>query len=207
MLGFNRFALGSNHVDPCFFGTNLFGANHSLTHLNHFCTATLIRSNVSCSILFNPTCGNVPVTAAATMTLTSRRSASGPCYFGHGRTGGRNRNNGLINDTLRNHVVLISSIVATKATVHRSVRVVRTGNTSLTNILITVSHRRGNGNRLSTVRRMRHSFNYSVVSVMDLASLVSFLRRGNNGTRRLRSMGTCHTRFNVWFRVTWYVGG
>lgn len=197
-MGFNRFALGSKHGDPCFFGTKLFGAKHSLTLLNHFCTRTLISSNVRFSLLFNPTCGKVPVTAAATITLTRRRSLSLPCYFGHGRTGSRNRNNGLINDTLRKHMVLMSSIVATKATVHRSVRVVRTGNTALTNILVSLSHRRQKHDRVSTVRRIRHSCGYGIVSVVALGSLVTCLRRGPRVTRRLTTIGTCHRRFNIW---------
>lgn len=207
ILGFNSFIAGDKEGAPFFMGANFCEANTRLHHLNRCCTRTIGDGfNLSFSILFKPTCGNVPLSITTAVTVDRGCNRSVHCYSGEGRIGSRNSGNVLLNDPVgsNSEIIVVRSIAATNASVRRALPVVGTRNSmGPVNLIISISHVRHNGNAGDTLSRVRRGCNLGAATVMAVTRIIRRLCGGRCGNGIVVSSGlgttvsTCCRRCNI----------
>jgi orotate phosphoribosyltransferase len=179
VLKFGEFQLKSGRISPYFFNTGLFNTGAQLDKLGQFYAQTLINANVAVDVLYGPAYKGIPLVSTTSIAY-SRLNKDIPFAFNRKEAKDHGEGGTLVGAPLKGRVVIIDDVISAGTSVRESVDIIRHSGASPAAVLIALDRmeRAGTATEIaesSAVQNVEKEFGMPVVSIANLANLMSFL--------------------------------
>jgi orotate phosphoribosyltransferase len=184
VLAFGEFKTKAGRLSPYFFNAGGFNDGALLKVLGEFYAKALINSGLEFDMLFGPAYKGITLAATTAVALASMGKAV-PFCFNRKEAKDHGEGGSLVGAPLKGRVVIIDDVISAGTSVRESVDIIRQVGATPSAVLIALDRmeRSGNANEVgdsSAVQNVEKEFGIPVVSIANLASLMSFLESSKN---------------------------
>ena len=184
VLAFGEFTTKAGRVSPYFFNAGGFNDGSLLKSLGEFYAKALLNSGIEFDMLFGPAYKGITLAATTAIALAAMGR---PVPFCFNRKEAKDHGEGgvLVGAPLKGKVVIIDDVISAGTSVRESVNIIRSAGATPGMVLIALDRmeRAGNASEIadsSAVQNVEKEFGMPVVSIADLASLMSFLEESKD---------------------------
>lgn len=184
VLAFGEFKTKAGRLSPYFFNAGGFNDGALLKNLGEFYAKALINSGLEFDMLFGPAYKGITLAATTAVALASMGKAV-PFCFNRKEAKDHGEGGSLVGAPLKGRVVIIDDVISAGTSVRESVEIIRQAGATPSVILIALDRMERSGNATevgesSAVQNVEKEFGMPVVSIANLASLMSFLESSKN---------------------------
>jgi orotate phosphoribosyltransferase len=179
VLAFGEFKTKAGRLSPYFFNAGGFNDGALLKVLGEFYAKALINSGLQFDMLFGPAYKGITLAATTAVALASMGKAV-PFCFNRKEAKDHGEGGSLVGAPLKGRVVIIDDVISAGTSVRESVEIIRQAGATPSAVLIALDRMERSGNATdvgdsSAVQNVEKEFGMPVVSIANLASLMSFL--------------------------------
>ena len=179
VLAFGEFKTKAGRLSPYFFNAGGFNDGALLKALGEFYAKALINSGLEFDMLFGPAYKGITLAATTAVALASMGKAV-PFCFNRKEAKDHGEGGSLVGAPLKGRVVIIDDVISAGTSVRESVEIIRQAGATPSAVLIALDRMERSGNATdvgdsSAVQNVEKEFGMPVVSIANLASLMSFL--------------------------------
>jgi orotate phosphoribosyltransferase len=179
VLAFGEFKTKAGRLSPYFFNAGGFNDGALLKALGEFYAKALINSGLEFDMLFGPAYKGITLAATTAVALASMGKAV-PFCFNRKEAKDHGEGGSLVGAPLKGRVVIIDDVISAGTSVRESVEIIRQAGATPSAVLIALDRMERSGNATevgdsSAVQNVEKEFGVPVVSIANLASLMSFL--------------------------------
>jgi orotate phosphoribosyltransferase len=184
VLAFGEFKTKAGRLSPYFFNAGGFNDGALLKNLGEFYAKALINSGLEFDMLFGPAYKGITLAATTAVALASMGKAV-PFCFNRKEAKDHGEGGSLVGAPLKGRVVIIDDVISAGTSVRESVEIIRQAGATPSVVLIALDRMERSGNATeigdsSAVQNVEKEFGMPVVSIANLASLMSFLEASKN---------------------------
>jgi orotate phosphoribosyltransferase len=184
VLAFGEFKTKAGRLSPYFFNAGGFNDGALLKNLGEFYAKALINSGLEFDMLFGPAYKGITLAATTAVALASMGKAV-PFCFNRKEAKDHGEGGSLVGAPLKGRVVIIDDVISAGTSVRESVEIIRQAGATPSVVLIALDRMERSGNATeigdsSAVQNVEKEFGMPVVSIANLASLMSFLESSKN---------------------------
>jgi len=184
VLAFGEFKTKAGRLSPYFFNAGRFNDGALLKNLGEFYAKALINSGLEFDMLFGPAYKGITLAATTAVALASMGKAV-PFCFNRKEAKDHGEGGSLVGAPLKGRVVIIDDVISAGTSVRESVEIIRQAGATPSVVLIALDRMERSGNATevgesSAVQNVEKEFGMPVVSIANLASLMSFLESSKN---------------------------
>lgn len=184
VLAFGEFTTKAGRLSPYFFNAGGFNDGALLKALGEFYAKALINSGMEFDMLFGPAYKGITLAATTAIALAAMGR---PVPFCFNRKEAKDHGEGgtLVGAPLKGKVVIIDDVISAGTSVRESVNIIRAAGATPSMVLIALDRmeRAGTAAEIadsSAVQNVEKEFGMPVVSIANLASLMSFLQESQD---------------------------
>ena len=184
VLAFGEFTTKAGRLSPYFFNAGGFNDGALLKALGEFYAKALINSGIEFDMLFGPAYKGITLAATTAIALAAMGR---PVPFCFNRKEAKDHGEGgtLVGAPLKGKVVIIDDVISAGTSVRESVNIIRAAGATPSMVLIALDRmeRAGTAAEIadsSAVQNVEKEFGMPVVSIANLASLMSFLQESQD---------------------------
>lgn len=179
VLAFGEFKTKAGRLSPYFFNAGGFNDGALLKALGEFYAKALINSGFEFDMLFGPAYKGITLAATTAVALASMGKAV-PFCFNRKEAKDHGEGGSLVGAPLKGRVVIIDDVISAGTSVRESVEIIRQTGATPSAVLIALDRMERSGNATdvgdsSAVQNVEKEFGMPVISIANLASLMSFL--------------------------------
>jgi len=184
VLAFGEFKTKAGRLSPYFFNAGGFNDGALLKNLGEFYAKALINSGLEFDMLFGPAYKGITLAATTAVALASMGKAV-PFCFNRKEAKDHGEGGSLVGAPLKGRVVIIDDVISAGTSVRESVEIIRQAGATPSVVLIALDRMERSGNATeigdsTAVQNVEKEFGMPVVSIANLASLMSFLESSKN---------------------------
>ena len=175
-LKFGEFTLKSGRVSPYFFNAGLFCRGASIAQLGRCYAAALTDSQVKFDMIFGPAYKGIPLVTTVASALADHHNLDVPfCYDrkevkDHGE-GGR-----LVGAEVDGNVVIIDDVITAGTAIRGAIETIQQEGATPSAIIVGLNRQERGQGELSAIQELEHEINIPVLSIINLAHIIQYLR-------------------------------
>ena len=184
VLAFGEFTTKAGRLSPYFFNAGGFNDGALLKALGEFYAQALINSGIEFDMLFGPAYKGITLAATTSIALAAMGR---PVPFCFNRKEAKDHGEGgtLVGAPLKGKVVIIDDVISAGTSVRESVQIIKAAGATPGVVLIALDRmeRAGTATEIadsSAVQNVEKEFGMPVISIANLASLMSFLQESKD---------------------------
>ncbi len=184
VLAFGEFTTKAGRLSPYFFNAGGFNDGALLKALGEFYAKALINSGIEFDMLFGPAYKGITLAATTAIALAAMGR---PVPFCFNRKEAKDHGEGgtLVGAPLKGKVVVIDDVISAGTSVRESVQIIKAAGATPGMVLIALDRMERAGTAVeiadsSAVQNVEKEFGMPVVSIANLASLMSFLQESKD---------------------------
>jgi len=184
VLAFGEFTTKAGRLSPYFFNAGGFNDGALLKALGEFYAKALINSGIEFDMLFGPAYKGITLAATTAIALAAMGR---PVPFCFNRKEAKDHGEGgtLVGAPLKGKVVIIDDVISAGTSVRESVNIIKAAGATPGMVLIALDRmeRAGTATEIgnsSAVQNVEKEFGMPVISIANLASLMSFLQESQD---------------------------
>lgn len=203
VLAFGEFTTKAGRLSPYFFNAGGFNDGALLKALGEFYAKALINSGIEFDMLFGPAYKGITLAATTAIALAAMGR---PVPFCFNRKEAKDHGEGgmLVGAPLKGKVVIIDDVISAGTSVRESVNIIKAAGATPGMVLIALDRmeRAGTATEIadsSAVQNVEKEFGMPVVSIANLASLMSFLQESQDPSlqKYLRAVKAYRDKYGV----------
>lgn len=178
VLRFGEFKLKSGRMSPYFFNMGNFKSGQDMLDVAESYARTILERAPEFDVIFGPAYKGIPLAAAVAAALAAHgRNVE----FAYNRKEAKDHGEGgcIVGSALKDKRVLVIDDVITAGTATReSVGIIEKEGGKVVGLVIALNRQeKGNDSDLSAVQQIEKDYNFPVVSIVDLNSLINYLNQ------------------------------
>ena len=179
VLRFGEFKLKSGRMSPYFFNMGNFKSGQDMLDVAESYARTILERAPEFDVIFGPAYKGIPLAAAVAAALAAHgRNVE----FAYNRKEAKDHGEGgcIVGSALKDKRVLVIDDVITAGTaIRESVGIIEKEGGKVVGLVIALNRQeKGNDSDLSAVQQIEKDYNFPVVSIVDLNSLINYLNQG-----------------------------
>ena len=174
VLRFGEFKTKAGRLSPYFFNSGLFNDGASLHKLAQFYAKAILASGVEFDLIFGPAYKGIPLAAAVAIALADA-GRNTPYCFNRKEAKDHGEGGNTVGAPLQGNVLIIDDVISAGTSVRESVDLIKSSGAHPCGVVIALDRMERGTGELSAVQEVERSYDIPVVSVADLASILSYL--------------------------------
>lgn len=175
VLRFGQFTLKSGRTSPYFFNAGLFNTGGDLAKLGRFYAAALADSGVDYDLLFGPAYKGIPIATTTAVALADHHDIDMPYCFNRKEAKTHGEGGNLVGSALEGKVMLVDDVITAGTAIRESMEIIKANGAELSGVLIALDRQEKGKGELSAIQEVERDFGTSVISIITLADLISYL--------------------------------
>lgn len=197
VLKFGEFTLKSGRKSPYFFNAGLFNKTSDLAMLGHFYAKALVDSNVEYDTLFGPAYKGIPIVSATSVQLYEKYNIDKPWSCNRKEVKDHGEGGNIIGSPLVGKVMLVDDVITAGTAIRESMNLIKACNADLAGVLIALDRQEKGKSDLSAIQEVERDFGCSVISIITLKDLISYLECMPNLKDNLESMKEYRNKYGI----------
>jgi orotate phosphoribosyltransferase len=196
-LRFGSFTLKSGRVSPYFFNSGQFNTGARLAQLGKFYAAALVDAGVAFDVLYGPAYKGIPLVSAVAVALAEHFRRDVPYVFNRKEAKDHGEGGTLVGAELRGRAWIVDDVISAGTSVRESIDVIRAAGAVAAGVAIALDRQeRGQGTR-SAVQDVEHDLGLRVVSIVNLETLLAYLKQKEGAAENLRAVSAYRAQYGV----------
>ena len=175
VLRFGTFTLKSGRTSPYFFNSGLFNTGTALAGLGRYYAQAVINSGIDFDILFGPAYKGIPLVASTAVALSNHHSRDFPYVFNRKEAKDHGEKGKLIGAPLKGRVLIIDDVITAGSAIREVMSIIDESDAEAAGVVIALDREERGTGELSAIREIELEYGVSVISVVKLSHLVSYL--------------------------------
>jgi len=175
VLKFGEFTLKSGRVSPYFFNAGLFNTGRDLARLGRFYAAALQDSDIDYDLLFGPAYKGIPIATTTAVALSNDYDLDLPYCFNRKEAKTHGEGGSLVGSELTGKVMLVDDVITAGTAIRESMDIINAHNAELAGVLIALDRQEKGKAELSAIQEVERDYDAKVISIVQLADVVSYL--------------------------------
>ena len=179
VLSFGEFKTKAGRLSPYFFNAGEFNDGARLSALGRYYSKALQESNLQFDMLYGPAYKGITLAAATAIALADD-GINVPYAYNRKEAKDHGEGGVLVGAPVKGRVVIIDDVISAGTSVRESVELIRNAGAEPAAVLIALDRMERSGNAVdigdkSAVQAVEQEFGLPVISIANLAGLMSFL--------------------------------
>jgi len=197
VLKFGEFQLKSGRISPYFFNAGNFNTGLALSRLGKFYAQALVASNLSYDLLFGPAYKGIPLVAATAVALATEHHLDVPYVFNRKETKTHGEGGLLIGAELVGRAVIVDDVITAGTAIREVMGIIENSPATVQGVLIAIDRQEKGVADMSAIQEVEHDYGLSVVSVVKLEDIVTFLEQNGGYARELELISDYRAEYGV----------
>lgn len=197
VLKFGEFTLKSGRVSPYFFNAGLFNTGLDLARLGRFYAAALQDSNIDYDLLFGPAYKGIPIATTTAVALANDYDLDLPYCFNRKEAKTHGEGGSLVGADLKGKVMLVDDVITAGTAIRESMDIINAHNAQLAGVLIALDRQEKGKGELSAIQEVERDYGAKVISIVQLADVVTYLETLPEMQLHLESVKTYREQYGI----------
>ena len=203
VLSFGEFKTKAGRLSPYFFNAGEFNDGARLSALGRYYAKALQESNIQFDMLYGPAYKGITLAAATAIALADN-GINVPYAYNRKEAKDHGEGGMLVGAPVKGRVVIIDDVISAGTSVRESVDLIRGAGAEPAAVLIALDRMERSGNAVeigdkSAVQAVEQEFGLPVISIANLAGLMSFLTSSSDAqlTNYLPAVKTYREKYGI----------
>lgn len=197
VLKFGEFKLKSGRQSPYFFNAGLFNTGRDLARLGRFYAAALIDKNINYDLLFGPAYKGIPIATTTAVALAEHYDLDKPYCFNRKEKKDHGEGGYLVGSELKGNVMLVDDVITAGTAIRESMDIINSCGASLAGVLIALDRQEKGNGELSAIQEVERDYGCDVISIIQLADLITFLADKPNMENELAAVSQYREKYGI----------
>ncbi|MEJ6062153.1 orotate phosphoribosyltransferase [Aliivibrio salmonicida] len=197
VLKFGEFTLKSGRISPYFFNAGLFNTGRDLARLGRFYAAALVESGIDYDVLFGPAYKGIPIATTTAVALADHHDTDKPYCFNRKEAKNHGEGGNLVGSALEGRIMLVDDVITAGTAIRESMEIIQANGADLAGVLVAIDRQEKGKGELSAIQEVERDFGCSIISIVSLTDLISFLEEKGGNAEQLESVKAYRAEFGI----------
>ncbi|WP_122033352.1 orotate phosphoribosyltransferase [Aliivibrio sp. EL58] len=197
VLKFGEFTLKSGRTSPYFFNAGLFNTGRDLARLGRFYAAALVESGIDYDVLFGPAYKGIPIATTTAVALADHYDTDKPYCFNRKEAKNHGEGGNLVGSALEGRIMLVDDVITAGTAIRESMEIIQANGADLAGVLVAIDRQEKGKGELSAIQEVERDFGCSIISIVSLTDLISFLEEKGGNAEQLESVKAYRAEFGI----------
>ncbi|MBP3140636.1 orotate phosphoribosyltransferase [Aliivibrio fischeri] len=197
VLKFGEFTLKSGRKSPYFFNAGLFNTGRDLARLGRFYAAALADSGIEYDVLFGPAYKGIPIATTTAVALADHHDTDKPYCFNRKEAKDHGEGGNLVGSALEGRIMLVDDVITAGTAIRESMEIIQANGADLAGVLVAIDRQEKGKGELSAIQEVERDFNCSIISIVSLTDLISFLEEKGDNAEQLEVVKAYRAEFGI----------
>ena len=197
VLKFGEFTLKSGRISPYFFNAGLFNTGRDLARLGRFYAAALQDSGIAYDLLFGPAYKGIPIATTTAVALSNDYDLDVPYCFNRKEAKTHGEGGSLVGSELTGKIMLVDDVITAGTAIRESMDIINAHKAELAGVLIALDRQEKGKAELSAIQEVERDYDAKVISIVELADVVSYLETLPEMQQHLESVQAYRHQYGV----------
>ncbi|WP_298939433.1 orotate phosphoribosyltransferase [uncultured Psychromonas sp.] len=197
VLKFGEFTLKSGRISPYFFNAGLFNTGRDLARLGRFYAAALQDSGIAYDLLFGPAYKGIPIATTTAVALSNDYDLDVPYCFNRKEAKTHGEGGSLVGSELTGKIMLVDDVITAGTAIRESMDIINVHKAELAGVLIALDRQEKGKAELSAIQEVERDYDAKVISIVELADVVSYLETLPEMQQHLESVQAYRQQYGV----------
>lgn len=197
VLKFGEFTLKSGRKSPYFFNAGLFNTGRDLARLGRFYAAALMDSGIEYDVLFGPAYKGIPIATTTAVALADHHDVDTPYCFNRKEAKDHGEGGNLVGSALEGRIMLVDDVITAGTAIRESMEIIKANGADLAGVLVAIDRQEKGKGELSAIQEVERDFGCSVVSIVSLTDLITYLEEKGDNQEHLEAVKAYRAEFGV----------
>ena len=188
-LKFGEFTLKSDRVSPHFFNAGEFYTGKALAELGRCYAAAIVNSGVEFDVLFGPAYKGITLAAATAVALSDQHGIDVPYCFNRKEAKAHGEGGTLVGAPLKGKVLIIDDVITAGTAIREVMAIVEDAGAEAAGVVIGLDRKERGKGTVSAIQEVERQFNMSVVSIIDIDDILTYLSDTPDATDLIAAIG------------------
>lgn len=197
VLKFGEFTLKSGRISPYFFNAGLFNTGRDLARLGRFYATALVESGIDYDVLFGPAYKGIPIATTTAVALADHHDTDKPYCFNRKEAKNHGEGGNLVGSALEGRIMLVDDVITAGTAIRESMEIIQANGADLAGVLVAIDRQEKGKGELSAIQEVERDFGCSIISIVSLTDLISFLEEKGGNAEQLESVKAYRAEFGI----------
>ena len=197
VLKFGEFTLKSGRKSPYFFNAGLFNTGRDLARLGRFYAAALVDSGIDYDVLFGPAYKGIPIATTTAVALADHHDTDKPYCFNRKEAKDHGEGGNLVGSALEGRIMLVDDVITAGTAIRESMEIIQANGADLAGVLVAIDRQEKGKGELSAIQEVERDFGCSIISIVSLTDLISFLEGKGCNVEQLDAVKAYRAEFGI----------
>ena len=197
VLKFGEFTLKSGRISPYFFNAGLFNTGRDLARLGRFYATALVESGIDYDVLFGPAYKGIPIATTTAVALADHHDTDKPYCFNRKEAKNHGEGGNLVGSALEGRIMLVDDVITAGTAIRESMEIIQANGADLAGVLVAIDRQEKGKGELSAIQEVERDFGCSIISIVSLTDLISFLEEKGGNAEQLESVKAYRVEFGI----------
>ena len=197
VLKFGEFTLKSGRTSPYFFNAGLFNTGRDLARLGRFYAAALVDSGIDYDVLFGPAYKGIPIATTTAVALADHHDTDKPYCFNRKEAKDHGEGGNLVGSALEGRIMLVDDVITAGTAIRESMEIIQANGADLAGVLVAIDRQEKGKGELSAIQEVERDFGCSIISIVSLTDLISFLEEKGGNAEQLEAVKAYRAEFGI----------
>ena len=196
VLQFGDFTTKAGRKSPYFFNLASFNDGESLKKLGEYYADKIIEEKIEFDLLFGPAYKGISLVGAIAIALSNKGINK---KFSSNRKEIKDHGEGglIIGAPILGKVLIIDDVISAGTSIKESFNIINSFNAEIVGIIVSIDRKERGNTKLSAIEEIYEKYHISVKSIIDLDSIVNFLKEDENNKEILEDMREYQKKYGV----------
>ncbi|PMG05931.1 orotate phosphoribosyltransferase [Vibrio breoganii] len=197
VLKFGEFTLKSGRTSPYFFNAGLFNTGRDLARLGRFYAAALADSGIDYDVLFGPAYKGIPIATTTAVALADHHDTDKPYCFNRKEAKDHGEGGNLVGSLLEGRIMLVDDVITAGTAIRESMEIIQANGADLAGVLVAIDRQEKGKGELSAIQEVERDFGCSIISIVSLTDLITFLEEKGENAEQLESVKAYRAQYGI----------
>ncbi|MEZ9924206.1 orotate phosphoribosyltransferase [Vibrio breoganii] len=197
VLKFGEFTLKSGRTSPYFFNAGLFNTGRDLARLGRFYAAALADSGIDYDVLFGPAYKGIPIATTTAVALADHHNTDKPYCFNRKEAKDHGEGGNLVGSPLEGRIMLVDDVITAGTAIRESMEIIQANGADLAGVLVAIDRQEKGKGELSAIQEVERDFGCSIISIVSLTDLITFLEEKGENAEQLESVKAYRAQYGI----------
>lgn len=196
VLQFGDFTTKAGRKSPYFFNLASFNDGESLKKLGEYYANKIIEEKIEFDLLFGPAYKGISLVGAIAIALSNKGINK---KFSSNRKEIKDHGEGglIIGAPISGKVLIIDDVVSAGTSIKESFNLINSFNAEIVGIIVSIDRKERGNTKLSAIEEIYEKYHIPVKSIIDIDSIVNFLKEDINNKEILEDMREYQKKYGV----------
>lgn len=175
ILKFGEFELKSGRISPYFFNAGLFNSGKKLDFLAKSYAEAIVESNLTFDVLFGPAYKGIPLVSTTAIALAKNYDIDKPFAFNRKEAKQHGEKGLIVGANLQGRILILDDVITAGTAIREVVEIIGSAGASASGIAVALDRQERGLGELSAIQEIEQMLNISVVSIINLENIISYL--------------------------------